>query len=857
MKIFMKVIAFVLILALVMPMTFAGKPSFVIDKQEEKDNGNWSRSWNFKTKYDAYDEEIKVLKLQIEGLEYLLGMIDEVSDDVDLTEFASLTDAEKTAKLEELKLELKDLQALVKLVSTDLKTVRKELRNLIRKGYTNDELAEYEALKLRLQERYSDIFVLDIDSIIAENTRFKFDTPPVIKGGRTLIPVSALVKGFGAEVEWDPVLRKVTITKDDITIVIYIDSNITYVNGKKVVLDTEAIILENRTVVPLRFIAEVLGLKVNWNPDDLTIEIEDYDTTLTSSDDSVVVKDSLLLLTEDVSRADFVSYLSAPGAAVFVLLDQNNQALTIDDALVTVTDKVVVTAENGYTTETYVIRKMTSDVSLTTTDDAVTLDGETLVVPEGVDRDTLQGYLEVSAFSTLNLVDLNNIVLDEDTSLVLETDKVKVTAEDGTIKYYPIRYFDDTYTIESTYTIKDMMIVVEETTTRLDLINSITVDENSTFELRDSEGNALDNNDVDDVDDLNLVLDLSEVIVVISEDGVEHPYTLRYIHTDATITSTLPLNEQVITVDELTTREALMSSITKDIYATIVLKNELGDELVIDESIVALTDIVLVTAEDGTTKEYTLTLPPPPTSLETTYSIDGTVISVMNETVRSEFLDTLIFTEGETFELQDLNDVAFDTEGLAGFITLEDKLVVETTDGRTITYTFYILDNQSTIVTTYPMNGTVITIDETTRLEMFDSITKPASATLDFVDSTDVALEPIDGTLLLDTDKIIVTAEDGTTTTYTFVYDQSSVDLIITNPTFTLNVLELTVLDGTNIALLKSGVSVDQGGSFVIMLADTEQTEDATILTADMTIVVTSGDGLNTETYTIAIGTTE
>lgn len=53
----------------------------------------------------------------------------------------------------------------------------------------------------------------------------KFDIPPVIKDGRTLIPVRAIMNGLGAEVKWDEAAKTVTVTKGDVTVVITLGSN--------------------------------------------------------------------------------------------------------------------------------------------------------------------------------------------------------------------------------------------------------------------------------------------------------------------------------------------------------------------------------------------------------------------------------------------------------------------------------------------------------------------------------------------------------------------------------------------------------------------------------------------------------
>ncbi|MGB9679495.1 MAG: copper amine oxidase N-terminal domain-containing protein, partial [Thermoanaerobacteraceae bacterium] len=82
----------------------------------------------------------------------------------------------------------------------------------------------------------------------------KFDVPPVIKDGHVLIPVRAITNGIGAKLDYDKDANIVTITKGDITIVFDFNTSKVYVNGKEVVLETEAEIINGRTLVPIRFI---------------------------------------------------------------------------------------------------------------------------------------------------------------------------------------------------------------------------------------------------------------------------------------------------------------------------------------------------------------------------------------------------------------------------------------------------------------------------------------------------------------------------------------------------------------------------------------------------------------------------
>lgn len=93
------------------------------------------------------------------------------------------------------------------------------------------------------------------------------DVAPIIRNDRTMLPARFVAENLGATVRWDNDTRTVTIIKEDIKIVITIDSQTALVNSKAIVLDSPAFIENDRTYTPLRFIAEKLGGAVDWNGD--------------------------------------------------------------------------------------------------------------------------------------------------------------------------------------------------------------------------------------------------------------------------------------------------------------------------------------------------------------------------------------------------------------------------------------------------------------------------------------------------------------------------------------------------------------------------------------------------------------
>ena len=101
------------------------------------------------------------------------------------------------------------------------------------------------------------------------------DVAPRIINGRTLVPMRSIFEAMGAMVEWDGYTQTVTGTKDSKVIRLQIGNSKANINEVSVKLDTPATIINGRTFVPVRFIAESLGSKVNWDDKTRTVIIND------------------------------------------------------------------------------------------------------------------------------------------------------------------------------------------------------------------------------------------------------------------------------------------------------------------------------------------------------------------------------------------------------------------------------------------------------------------------------------------------------------------------------------------------------------------------------------------------------
>ena len=99
-------------------------------------------------------------------------------------------------------------------------------------------------------------------------------TAPVIVNDRTLLPVRAVVEEMGGTVDWNGGTQTVTLNYGTDEINLVIDNTTAYLNGAAQTLDTAPTIINDRTMLPIRFIAESFMFEVDWDEATKTVAIE-------------------------------------------------------------------------------------------------------------------------------------------------------------------------------------------------------------------------------------------------------------------------------------------------------------------------------------------------------------------------------------------------------------------------------------------------------------------------------------------------------------------------------------------------------------------------------------------------------
>lgn len=113
----------------------------------------------------------------------------------------------------------------------------------------------------------------DIIKVLVNERPILFDVAPVLSNNRILVPARYIFEALKAEVNWDDKSKEVIIKGEDKEVRLSINNTTAYVNNVEVQLDVAPIIINGRTLIPLRFVAESFNTEVNWNKDTQTVSI--------------------------------------------------------------------------------------------------------------------------------------------------------------------------------------------------------------------------------------------------------------------------------------------------------------------------------------------------------------------------------------------------------------------------------------------------------------------------------------------------------------------------------------------------------------------------------------------------------
>ena len=121
-------------------------------------------------------------------------------------------------------------------------------------------------------------------SVKLNNVEIESDAPARIVESRVMLPLRAVFEAVGMEVEWDADNKQVNAEGYDLTVAMQVNNNTAFVNGKMLSVDVAPVIIEDRVFVPVRFISEAAGFKVDWDADEKTVNIKSLTNAIKTQD---------------------------------------------------------------------------------------------------------------------------------------------------------------------------------------------------------------------------------------------------------------------------------------------------------------------------------------------------------------------------------------------------------------------------------------------------------------------------------------------------------------------------------------------------------------------------------------------
>lgn len=114
-------------------------------------------------------------------------------------------------------------------------------------------------------------------TVVLNNTEIGFDQSPIMQDDRVMVPIRAIFEEMGFAVEWDQIAKSAVASRGDDKIEIQVDNPVIKYNINGVYgeynCDVDPMIISDRTLVPVRAVAECAGCEVSWDADSRTVFI--------------------------------------------------------------------------------------------------------------------------------------------------------------------------------------------------------------------------------------------------------------------------------------------------------------------------------------------------------------------------------------------------------------------------------------------------------------------------------------------------------------------------------------------------------------------------------------------------------
>lgn len=215
------------------------------------------------------------------------------------------------------------------------------------------------------------------------------DQKPILQKNRTLVPIRPIAESLGFEVDWNEVNRTVIIKKGSDQVRLVVSQKLARKNGETIQLDVPTQIVNKRTMVPVRFIAEALQYDVNWDQEAQTVLIADPASAGTPSENKTATaqttqpeqpeaeikqqKEEVTFIDPEEITANSANLM---GLGIYIIKGKAEPGLEISVQLADKTYDVEVASDGSYKFELM---------------DKIFADGYTLTVSDGDQEQIIEG----------------------------------------------------------------------------------------------------------------------------------------------------------------------------------------------------------------------------------------------------------------------------------------------------------------------------------------------------------------------------------------------------------------------------------------------------------------------------------
>lgn len=252
--------------------------------------------------------------------------------------------------------------------------------------------------------------------VIVDGQQIVFDVQPQIIDGRTMVPMRKIFEALGAVVSWDEMSKTASGKMGDIVVNVTIDSNVLFKNGVPKTLDVAPALIDGRTLVPARAIAESFDCTVDWLAETRTVKI-------TKNEGYTQVKTSL--------TASEISERVAPSVFFMVVSNEGATEMKIASGFFISSDGVAVTNYHVIEDTTAAVVK-TIDGDIFNVTNIIAYDAQLDVAIIKVNKTSVEGKT-VDGFPAVTMADSDKIKAGQTVYAIGSPDGLENTISDGII----------------------------------------------------------------------------------------------------------------------------------------------------------------------------------------------------------------------------------------------------------------------------------------------------------------------------------------------------------------------------------------------------------------------------------------